>query len=106
MEHLLSMVKRRTEIRFLIMLGDTKTSLRTRGRCGVGNEYEPVEVIGNKEPLPTMIEEGPDKEGDRGDESIPEWAVTCEPAPESAYHSTELGGCVSDIVLKLLARDP
>ena len=88
------------------MLGDTKTSLRTRGRCGVGNEYEPVEVIGNKEPLPTMIKEGPDKEGDRGDESIPEWAVMCKPAPESAYHSPELGGCVNDIVLKLLEREP
>ena len=88
------------------MLGDTKTSLGTRGRCGVGNEYEPVEVLGNKEPLPTMIEEGPDKEGDRGDESILELAVMCEPTPELAYHSTELGGCISDIVLKLLARDP
>jgi len=30
MEQLLSVVKRRIEIRFLIMLGDTKTSLRIR----------------------------------------------------------------------------
>jgi hypothetical protein len=98
------MVKRRTKIKFLIMLGDTRTSLRTREHCGVVNEYEPVEVMGNKEPLPTIIEEGLDREGSRGDESIPECAVMCEPAPKSAYHSTEFGG-VSDMVLKLLVRD-
>jgi hypothetical protein len=63
-----------------------------------------VEVMGNKEPLPTIIEEGPDREGGRGDESILECVVMCEPAPESAYHSTEFGG-VSDMVLKLLVRD-
>jgi hypothetical protein len=95
------MVKRRTKIKFLIMLGDTRTSLRTRERRGVVNEYEPMEVMGNKEPLPTIIEEGPDREGGRGDESIPECAVMCEPALESAYHSTEFGG----VMLKLLVRD-
>jgi hypothetical protein len=98
------MVKRRTEIKFLIMLGVTSTSLRRRGRCGVLNEYEPVEVIGSREPLPTMMDEGPDKEGGLGEKSIPGWAVMCEPAPESAYHSAELGG-VSVIALKLLVRD-
>jgi len=74
-EQLLSVVNRRTEIKFLIMLGETKTLFRTRERCGVGNEYEPVEVMGKRAPLPTIMEEGPDKEGGRGDERIPEWAV-------------------------------
>jgi hypothetical protein len=86
------------------MLGDTRTLLSTRERCGVVNEYEPVEVIGNKDPLPTMIDEGPNREGGLGDESIPDCAVMCEPAPESAYHSAEFGG-VSVIALKLLVSD-
>jgi hypothetical protein len=71
-EQLLSVVNRRTEIKFLIMLGDTRTLFRTRGECGVGNEYEPVEVIGKRAPLPTIIEEGSDEEGEREDERIPE----------------------------------
>jgi hypothetical protein len=75
MEQLLSVVNRRTEIRFLIMLGETKTSLRTRQRRGVEKEYDPVEVMGSSAPLPTMMEEGPDMEGDREDERIPGCAV-------------------------------
>jgi hypothetical protein len=54
------------------MLGETRTLLRTRERCDVGKEYEPVEVTGKRAPLPTIIEEGPDKEGERGDERIPD----------------------------------
>jgi hypothetical protein len=53
------------------MLGETKTLLRTRDLCGVVNEYEPVEVTGSKEPLPTTMDEGSNKEGERGEESIP-----------------------------------
>ena len=99
------MVNRRTEIKFLIMLGDTKTLLRTIGRLGALKENDPIEVTGSKAPLSTMIDEGPDKEGGRGEERIPKWVVMCEPAPESAYHSAGLGGGVKDIVLKLLMRD-
>jgi len=57
------------------MLGETKTLFRTRGRRGAGKENEPIEVTGSKAPLPTTMDEGPDKEGDRGEEIIPEWAV-------------------------------
>ena len=45
-----------TEIKFLIMLGDTKTLLRTRGRLDVLKENDPIEVTGSKVPLPTMID--------------------------------------------------
>ena len=72
MEQLLSVVNRRTEIKFLIMLGDTKTLLRTRERRGALKGNEPMEVMGSKAPLPTMIDEGPDKEGGRGEERMPE----------------------------------
>jgi len=57
------------------MPGETKTLFRTRGQCGVGKENESIEVTGSKAPLPTTMDEGPDKEGDRGEEIIPEWAV-------------------------------
>jgi hypothetical protein len=63
MEQLLSVVKRRTEIKFLIMLGDTKTLERTRGRCSVGKECDPIDVMGSEAPLPTMIDEGLDDDG-------------------------------------------
>jgi hypothetical protein len=45
------------------MPGETKTLFRTRGRRGVGKENEPIEVTGIKAPLPTTMDEGPDKEG-------------------------------------------
>jgi hypothetical protein len=38
MEQLLSVVKRRTEIKFLIMLGETKTLERIKGRREVEKE--------------------------------------------------------------------
>ena len=63
MEQLLSVVKRRTEIKFLIMLGDTKTLERTSGRRIVEKECDPVDVTGSKVPLPTMIDEGLDDDG-------------------------------------------
>jgi hypothetical protein len=56
----------------LIILGETKTLLRTRGRCGVEKERDPVEVTGRRAPLPTIIEEGPVEWGEREDERIPE----------------------------------
>jgi len=54
-EKLLSEVNWRTDIRFLISFGETRTLLRCRGpdKCAV-----PVEVTGSKEPLPTTIAEG------------------------------------------------
>jgi hypothetical protein len=69
-EQLLSVVKRPTKIKFL-MLGATKTLLRTRGRLGIGKEYEPMEVTGSNAPLPTTIDEGPNKEGGCEDDRIP-----------------------------------
>jgi hypothetical protein len=63
MEQLLSVVKRLKEIRFLIMLGETKTLERTKGRCEVENECDPTKVTGSKAPLPTMIDEGLDDKG-------------------------------------------
>jgi hypothetical protein len=52
------------------MLGATKTLLRTRGRLGVGKEYDPMEVMGSKAPLPIIIDEGPNKEGGCEDDRI------------------------------------
>ena len=63
MEQLLSVVKRRTEINFLIMLGETRTLERKSGRHEVENECDPTEVMGSKAPLPTMIDEGSNDEG-------------------------------------------
>jgi hypothetical protein len=51
------------EIRFLIMLGETKTLERTKGCCEVENECDPTEVTGSKAPLLTMIDEGLDDKG-------------------------------------------
>jgi hypothetical protein len=63
MEQLLSVVKRRTEIKFLIMLGNTKTLERTSGCRIVEKECDPVDVTGSEAPLPTMIDEGLDDDG-------------------------------------------
>jgi hypothetical protein len=52
------------------MLGVTKTLLRTRERLSVGKEYDPVEVMGSKAPLPTTIDEGLNKEGGCEDDRI------------------------------------
>ena len=49
----LSMVKQRTEIRFLMIVGDTKTSLSEKDET----EVEPTAVIGKRDPSPTTIPE-------------------------------------------------
>jgi len=54
-EQLLSIVNRRTEIRFLISCGETSTLLRRKdGEITV----EPVDVTGSKDPLPTTMDDG------------------------------------------------
>jgi hypothetical protein len=58
MEQLLSVVKRRTEIKFLIMPGATRTLERTSDRRGVIKEVDPTDVTGSVAPLPTMMDEG------------------------------------------------
>jgi hypothetical protein len=102
MEQLLSVVKRRMEIKFLMICGETKTLLRTKFRLGKEKVCDPVAVTGSKAPLPTMIDEGVDELGKERVEIVPASAVMCDPAPESAYHS-DGGGCWSVMVLKLCA---
>ena len=45
-------MNQRTEIKFLIMLGATKTLLRVREWRGIENEYEPIEVMGSRHHCP------------------------------------------------------
>ena len=104
MEQLLSVVKRRIEIKFLIMLGDTSTLLRTRVRCGKEKVCGPVAVTGSKAPFPTTKDEGVNEVGEEKVESLPASEVMCEPAPESAYHSEVAFGGLSVMVLKECAR--
>jgi hypothetical protein len=105
MEQLLPVVKRRTEFKFLIMPGATRTLERTKGRCGVIKEEDPTDVTGRDAPLPTMVEEG--CEGGKKEElSIPTVLVMWELAPESRYHSAVGEGMLSDMVLKLSIREP
>jgi hypothetical protein len=51
MEQLLSVVKRRTEIKFLIMPGATRTFERTNDRRGVIKEEEPDGCNGERRPV-------------------------------------------------------
>jgi len=51
-----------------------------------------------------MIDEGVNDDGKEVTERLPAYAVMCEPAPESAYHSDDVGG-VSVMVLKDCARE-
>ena len=74
MEQLLLVVKRRMEIRFLIMFGETRTSLRTILRRGKEKVCDPVAVTGRSVPLPTMID-GVLDEGEKMVESLPASAV-------------------------------
>ena len=104
MEQLLSVVKRRIEIKFLIMLGDTSTLLRTKLRCGKEKVCDPVAVTGSKAPFPTMIDEGVNEVGEEKVESLPASEVMCEPALESAYHSEVAFGGLRVMVLKECAR--
>jgi hypothetical protein len=106
MEQLLSVVKRRTEIKFLIMPGATRTLERTSDRRGVIKEEDPTEVTGRDAPLPTIMEEGCEEEEREEDWSIPAVLVMWEPAPESRYHSFAGEGTLSDMVLKLSMREP
>jgi hypothetical protein len=77
------MVNWRTEIRFLISCGETRTLLRRKGDKAVA----PVAVIGMKEPLPTTMDEGVGKQGTDVEERIPASLVMWEVAPESKYQS-------------------
>jgi len=63
MEQLLSVMKRRTEIKFLIILWETRKLERKIGRRGVENECDLAKVMGSKAPLLTTIDEGPDDGG-------------------------------------------
>ena len=53
MEQKLSIVKRRTEMRFLMMEGEISTSRREK----VEREVEPTAVMGSREPSPTRMPE-------------------------------------------------
>jgi hypothetical protein len=66
------MVNWRTEIRFLVICGDTRTLLRRK----VGdNSVDPVAVTGKVEPLPTTIDEGVGYHGKRTCEREEDWDV-------------------------------
>lgn len=93
------------ESKFLIVLGQTKTSLRRSEQCEVGNERDPMEVTGKSDPFPTTIDEGVCIEGGQVVESIPALEVMWAAAPESAYHSEVDSGGFSVIMLKELASD-
>ena len=82
MEQLLSQVNGRTEIRFLIRFGETRTLLREKGP---GRRAVPVAVTvtGRSKPLPTTIEEGEGYRGDEAKERVEGLDVMREEAPES-----------------------
>jgi hypothetical protein len=77
------MVNWRTDIRFLISCGETRTLLRRNGDKIVA----PVAVTGMKEPLPTTMDEGAGKQGTDVEERVPASEVIWEVAPESKYQS-------------------
>jgi len=83
-EQLLSDVHRRTEIRFLISLEETRTLLRDK--CP-GRDATPVAVTGSKEPSPTTIDEEKGYRGDKMCERVEGFEVMWEVAPESKYQS-------------------
>jgi hypothetical protein len=71
-------------MRFLIRFGETRTLLR----CKDGDkDVALVAVTGKKEPLPTTIEEGAEKQGGDVEERVPASEVIWEVAPESKYQS-------------------
>jgi hypothetical protein len=88
MERLLSVTNRRTEIRFLIMSGETRTLLRENILLAWTKEALPVAVMGKSEPLPTIIWVGVEVSWE-GDDRIPASDVMCEVAPVSMYQSVE-----------------
>jgi hypothetical protein len=101
MEQLLSEVNWRTEIRFLISLGETKTLLRVKDP---GRLAEPVAVTGSKDPSPTMMFEGTGYRGKVECARILELDDMWEVAPESKYQSL-FCGWFRVMVLKVEARD-
>jgi hypothetical protein len=101
MEQLLSVVNWRTEMRFLISLGDTRTLLRCKEPFKV---VKPVEMTGRSEPSLTIMEEGAVREGVEVLDRVPALEVMWEVAPVSKYQSVCWGG-VRDTVLKADARD-
>ena len=84
----LSRVSRRTEIKFLIKEGETRTSWRRRDEEEVGTVAVPAHCTGKDAPLSTTMraEEG------AVDESIPELPAMCDEAPVSRSQSLALGG--------------
>jgi hypothetical protein len=69
-EQLLSIVNWRTEIKFVISCGETRTLLRhNKGEITV----EPTDVTGSKDPLPTTMDEGEGYRGELVCEREPEW---------------------------------
>jgi hypothetical protein len=54
-EQLLSVVKRRTKIRFLIICGETRILCRCNEQLVNGKEVEPIVVTGIEEPLTIII---------------------------------------------------
>jgi hypothetical protein len=98
---LLSVVNWRTEMRFLISCGETRTLLSDKESVRV---VAPVAVTGSKEPSLTTIEEGVGYREEVGCERVRESDVMWEVAPESKYHSL-FGGCWRVMVLKVEARD-
>ena len=89
-ETLLSRVKRRTEIKFLIRDGDTRTSFKRRDLVAVGMKVCAWCVTGTRAPLPTVMveEDGWRVEG----RSVPGEDDMCDVAPVSKYQSAALGG--------------
>jgi hypothetical protein len=88
------------ERRFLIISGARRTLVR---RKGPGRVEWPVPTTGRVAPLPTMMEEGKDEEGDKS--TIPGLEATWEEAPESRTHSEVLGGGLRLTVLKAAAKE-
>ena len=50
-----TIIIRRTEIRFLIMCGETRILCRCNERSVNRKEVEPIAIMGKEEPLPTII---------------------------------------------------
>ena len=89
-ETLLSRVRRRTKIKFLMRDGETRTSFKRRGEVAVGMMVCAWCVTGNRAPLPTVME---DEEGQRTEGGkLPGEEDMCDVAPVSKYQSDVLVG--------------
>jgi hypothetical protein len=96
----LSEVNLRTDKRFLMMAGASRTSLRRNGPGMVEYLVPSTERVA---PFPTTMEEGKEEEGE--EVIILGLEVMWEEAPESMTHSEEGDGAVSEMVLNALARE-